>query len=85
MVIPGCKNGVVDKGEGCDSRSLGCKSDCTVDPLWECFTENKMSRCSNRCGNGLRDTNEEECDNKNILGCKNCKIEPSYTCFAPLN
>lgn len=34
-VKSGCKNGVLDIGETCDSPDfIGCNSDCTVDPLY---------------------------------------------------
>ncbi len=38
-----------------------------------------MNKCIFLCGNGILDL-FEQCDNRNALGCKNCRIDPGYEC-----
>jgi len=88
-----CGNGILDKGEGCDTGPLngtgGCTNSCTIVPGWTCPNGGHFE-CETVCGDGIVVGNEQ-CDfgsagsdaGNGSGGCTStCTIQAGYACTA---
>jgi cysteine-rich repeat protein len=97
-----CGNGTVETGESCDKGTppdvangtnglfygdaTGCSKTCTNEP--KCRDNGPTGACTQVCGDGNKDTNEE-CDDGNQVsgdGCSSaCRAESGFTCTDQVN
>ena len=83
-----CGDCVLDPTEQCDdcntSGGDGCGGSCRVESGYICTYNGTISKCLERCGDGLNILGSHECDDGNSAsgdGCSStCKIEDGYTC-----
>ena len=60
----------------------GCLENCSASlPGWDCVRNSSMeiSVCKELCGNKIK-TKYEECDNGNLKGCPDCKVDKGWNC-----
>ncbi len=91
MTLPGCGDGLVQRGEQCDDGNVagedGCSADClTIEPGYSCVDPGMPCVTPQVCGNGILEIGEQ-CDDRNLRssdGCSAaCALESGWRCELP--